>query len=147
MAIGEARTLPRDCDVIAPDGSEVRVLATTARGSAAHFLLQAGQTAAAVRHRTVEEIWYVLSGAGEIWRSDGVESDIARLAAGVCLTIPVGTAFQFRCTGEEPLAVFGVTMPPWPGASEAELVEGPWTATGWRAAVGDDENYVYPIAL
>jgi mannose-6-phosphate isomerase-like protein (cupin superfamily) len=136
MAIGEARTLPRDCDVIAPDGSEVRVLAATGRGSSAHFLLQAGQTAAAVRHRTVEEIWYVLSGEGEIWRSDGAESEVMRLGAGVCLTIPVGTAFQFRCTGEEPLAVFGVTTPPWPGASEAELVEGPWTSHGMARRTG-----------
>ena len=35
---------------------------------------------------------------------------------------------QFRNTGEEdPLEAVAVTMPPWPGADEAESVPGPWT--------------------
>src|SRR5215208_2196845 len=42
------------------------------------------------------------------------------------VTIPVGTAFQFRNTGFEPLAAVGVTMPPWPGEDEAMEVAGPW---------------------
>jgi hypothetical protein len=29
----------------------------------------------------------------------------------VCVTIPRGTLFQFRCVGDSPLAVLGVTMP------------------------------------
>jgi len=32
----------------------------------AHFHLPAGQVSRAVRHRTVEEIWFVLSGRGEM---------------------------------------------------------------------------------
>lgn len=129
MPIGETRRLPRDCDTLAPDGSEVRILLALSGGSMAHFLLPAGQTSAAVRHRTVEEIWYVVSGGGEIWRSDGVAAEVTPLVAGLCLTIPRGTAFQFRCTGDEPLAIVGVTLPPWPGAAEAEPVPGPWEAT------------------
>ena len=43
-------------DAIAPDGSEVRILANTARGSMAEFLLPPGKTSIAVAHNTVEEV-------------------------------------------------------------------------------------------
>jgi mannose-6-phosphate isomerase-like protein (cupin superfamily) len=43
----------------------------------------------------------------------------------VSLTIPIGTHFQFRSIGDEPLAAIGVTMPPWPGEGEAVVVTGP----------------------
>ncbi|HVZ08830.1 hypothetical protein [Rhodopila sp.] len=64
MDIGATKVLPPDCDVLAPDGAEVRVLLARAGGSMAHFRLPAGQVSRAVRHRTVEEIWYILSGTG-----------------------------------------------------------------------------------
>ena len=117
-------SLPVRRDVLAPDGSEVRVLLALAGGSMAHFSLAAGQVSRAVRHRTVEEIWYVLSGVGEMWW----DGEVVALGAGVCLTIPVGVAFQFRCLGDEALAAVAVTMPPWPGADEAEFVSGGWEA-------------------
>ena len=37
----------------------------------------------------------------------------------MCLTIPLGTHFQFRSLGPGPLAAVAVTMPPWPGPDEA----------------------------
>ena len=43
---------------------------------------------------------------------------------GESLTIPVGTSFQFRSTGAEPLTVVAITMPPWAGDQEAEAVTG-----------------------
>ena len=43
--------------------------------------------------------------------------------------IPLGTTFQFRALGDEPLCAIGATMPPWPGPGEAVLAEGPWTPT------------------
>ena len=125
----EARRLPEEPDAVAPDGSDVRVLLQLAGGSMAHFALHAGRTARAVRHRTVEEIWYVLSGRGEMWRRVGGQEEIVSMEPGVCLTIPVGTAFQFRALKDAPLSVVGVTMPPWPGPDEAVLVEGPWKPT------------------
>jgi len=86
--------------------------------------------ARAVRHRTDEEIWFVLRGSGRMWRRpDGGEPVEVDLAPGVSLTIPVGTAFQFRSTGREPLEVLGVTMPPWPGDGEAVTAEGPREST------------------
>src|SRR5271165_3654426 len=129
MPIGETKMLPRDHDIIAPDGAGVRILLRMSGGNMAHVRLPVGQTSAAIRHRTVEEIWYILSGCGEMWRSDGETAEITTLAPGLCLTIPVGTAFQFRCIGDEPLAGVYVNLPPWPGDGEAEATQGPWTAT------------------
>jgi mannose-6-phosphate isomerase-like protein (cupin superfamily) len=77
----------------------------------------------------VDEIWYVLAGRGEMWRRGEGQEEIVPLGPGVCLTIPVGTRFQFRALGGAPLAAFGVTMPPWPDEGDAVPVEGPWRPT------------------
>jgi mannose-6-phosphate isomerase-like protein (cupin superfamily) len=120
------RTLPDDCDVLAPDGSEVRVLATSYRGSMAHFKLHPGCVSHAISHRTVEEIWYIVAGQGEMWCGyDGVD-DYTPLQQGVSIAIPVGVKFQFRCVGDAALEAVGVTMPPWPGEDEAVFVTGKW---------------------
>jgi mannose-6-phosphate isomerase-like protein (cupin superfamily) len=122
------KALPADPDVTAPDGSDVRILLRGERGSTAHFELGPGRTALAVRHRTVEEVWYFLSGRGEMWRRtpEGDER-IDEVGPGVSINIPVGTAFQFRTLGDEPLTAHGTTMPPWPNDdAEAIVVDGPW---------------------
>jgi mannose-6-phosphate isomerase-like protein (cupin superfamily) len=95
----------------------------------AQFQLRAGQVARPVRHRTVEEIWYFLFGEGEMWRSDGSREDATKVSAGVCVTIAVGTRFQFRADPNGPLAAIAITMPPWPGEDEAEIVAGLWEPT------------------
>ena len=130
MPVFPSMMLPESCNVIAPDGSEVRILLAAKGGSMAHFRLAAGQVSRAVRHRTVDEIWFILSGRGEMWRSAGGQDDVAALVPGACLTIEAGTRFQFRADAHEPLAAVAVTMPPWPGDGEAECVEGPWDPAG-----------------
>ncbi|HYZ41262.1 MAG TPA: cupin domain-containing protein [Stellaceae bacterium] len=122
----DTKQIAAAADAIAPDGSEVRVLCQTARGSMAVFSLPPGAVAKAVCHRTVEEIWYVISGYGRIWRKLGAQEEIAELRPGTSLTIPTGTHFQFCCDGDEPLTIIGATMPPWPGDGEAFPVEGKW---------------------
>ena len=114
-------------DAYAPDGSEVRLLAALKGGSFAHFTLGAGGVSAPVAHRTVEEIWYVVAGGGEVWRRFGEEECVTSVKPGVALTIPLGTHFQFRA-GAEGLSFVAVTMPPWPGAEEAFSVVGRWEA-------------------
>jgi mannose-6-phosphate isomerase-like protein (cupin superfamily) len=47
----------------------------------------------------------------------------------MCLTIPLGTRFQFRSSGDDPLSALAVTMPPWPGEGESIFVDGPWQTT------------------
>jgi len=121
--------LPVERSSVAPDGSDVRVLLGLDGGGMAHFVLAPRNTSRAVRHRTVEEIWYFVTGRGEMWREQEGAEELVEVSAGVCLTIPLGTRFQFRSMGDEPLAAIGVTMPPWPGDSEAIPVAGRWQPT------------------
>jgi len=61
-------------DCIAPDGSEVRLLAALERCSMATFRLAPGQVSSPVAHHSVDEFWYVLERSGETWlhgRADG----------------------------------------------------------------------------
>ena len=120
--------LPAEPDVTAPDGSDVRILLTLDGGGMAHFSLDPGEISLAVRHRTVEEIWYITGGEGQMWRAQDGREEITELAPGTSLTIPLGTDFQFRSTGAEPLTAVAVTMPPWPGEDEAEFIDGHWKA-------------------
>ena len=116
-------------DAIAPDGSEVRVLCQLPGGGLAVFSLPPNAVSKAVAHRTVEEVWYIIAGNGRMWRKLGEQEEIVELSAGISLTIPTGTHFQFRCDGDERLDVIGATIPPWPGESEAFFVEGTWRST------------------
>jgi mannose-6-phosphate isomerase-like protein (cupin superfamily) len=116
-------------DAIAPDGSEVRILAKLAGGSMAHFRLPPGAVSRPVVHKTVEELWYFVGGRGRMWRDDGEREEIVEAVPGVSVSIPVGTRFQFRAEGDKPLEAVAVTMPPWPGMEEAEPAEGIWPAT------------------
>jgi len=116
-------------DVIATDGCEVRMLCSLSRGGMALFTLAPGMVGKAVAHHTVEEIWVVVRGRGRMWRKSGEMEDIADLAAGVSVSIPVGTHFQLRSDGAEPLEAVAVTMPPWPGDGEAYIVAGKWVPT------------------
>ncbi|MBV9288686.1 MAG: cupin domain-containing protein [Hyphomicrobiales bacterium] len=123
------KILGAEADTTAPDGTAVRLLLTLGRGSMAHFELPAGAVSHAVMHRTVEEIWYILSGRGALWRRSPAGDRIETLAAGTAVAIPLGTAFQFRAEEGAALTFLAVTMPPWPGMAEALLVAGPWTPT------------------
>ena len=121
--------LPARPDAVAPDGSDVRVLLQLRGGSLAHFEFPPRQTSMAVAHRTVEEIWFFVSGRGEVWRKLHDQEEVVSVDPGVCVTIPAGTHFQFRLLGDDPLGVIGVTLPPWPGETEAYEVAEKWTPT------------------
>jgi mannose-6-phosphate isomerase-like protein (cupin superfamily) len=125
----ESKTLGQAPDAVAPDGTAVRLLLALAAGSFAHFELAAGAVSHAVAHRTVEEIWYFVSGSGEVWRRQGEIESVIAVGPGVSLTIPLGAHFQFRADASAPLAFVAATMPPWPGEDEAFRVEGCWPAT------------------
>ena len=125
----ESARLPEHADATAPDGTAVRLLLALERGSLAHFELPAGAVSHAVAHRTGEELWYFLGGSGAIWRRTGDQESVVEIAPGLAVTIPLGTAFQFRAGAEGPLTFLAVTMPPWPGPQEAFRVEGRWAAT------------------
>ena len=122
-------SLPEAPDVVATDGSNVRILPSVGGGSMAHFTLAAGATSHAVTHRTIDEIWFVVTGHGEMWRATDEREEVVALEPGVALTIPLGTRFQFRAATDTSLAIVGVAMPPWPGDGEAVVVDGPWEPT------------------
>lgn len=111
----------------APDGSALRPLLGVAGGTMAHFELAAGATSRAVAHRTVDELWFVVSGSGELWLKQGPREDIVALEPGVCASLPRGTRFQFRASEAEAVVIVAITIPRWPGHLEAELVDGPWS--------------------
>jgi mannose-6-phosphate isomerase-like protein (cupin superfamily) len=121
-------TLPlkTEIDHLAPDGSEIRLLPENKHGGMAHCTLPPEKTSKAVKHKTVEEIWYILEGKGKMWRKKGSNETVIDLKPNLSLTIPTGTNFQFKNTGSTPLKIIIATMPPWPGAEEAEPVEGCW---------------------
>jgi mannose-6-phosphate isomerase-like protein (cupin superfamily) len=123
-------------DLLAPDGSEIRLLVRVTGGSMAHCALPPGEVTQAVRHRTVEEMWFCVAGAGQVWRRAAgpgerhlETEEIVDVAPGVSLSIPVGVAFQFRASGPRPLELVIATLPPWPGEDEAMPVDGAWEAT------------------
>ena len=124
----ETLALPAEPVATAPDGTLARVLLALSGGSLAHFELPVGATSHAVQHRTVEEIWYFLGGRGEIWRANAAGQSVVAVEPGLSVTIPLGTAFQFRAIGPEPLTFLAITIPPWPGDGEAFAVEGRWAA-------------------
>ena len=121
-------------DDVAPNGSEIRLLGShEKKGSLAHCTLRAGACSVPVRHRTVHEIWYVTEGHGELWRtSPNADESVVLLWPGVGVDIPTGTSFQFRATGAGPLGLVVLTMPSWPGRSEAI----PEPVGRWNLATG-----------
>ena len=122
----QTKYLPQAYDCLAPDGSEIRVLAATERGSFVHCTLPPGAVSQAVAHRLVEEIWYFIRGRGQVWRKLGELEEVVDVFPGVSLTIPTGAHFQFRSLADEPMEFLLTTMPPWPGEDEAYRVKDYW---------------------
>ena len=125
----QSASFPPEPQATAPDGSAIRFLLKGSRGELNHFTLPPHQTSTAVVHHSIEEIWYVLEGQGQIWRQKADNEEVLDLRPGVSFDIPTGARFQFRNIGPEPLSVLITTMPPWPGNNEAMLIDGPWPPT------------------
>lgn len=125
----QTRPLPERHDVIAPDGSLIRLLGIVAGGSMVHCTLPAGGVSLAVTHQTVAELWFVVARQGLIWRRLGEQEEVVEIGAGTALAIPLGTWFQFRADGDTDLEIVIVTMPPWAGDSEAVRVPDHWPTT------------------
>ncbi|WP_424887268.1 cupin domain-containing protein [Streptomyces sp. XH2] len=107
-------------EITAPDGATVRPLCSLpGTASSAQFELGPQQVSKAVSHAGVEEIWFVTAGSGEMWRRQGGREEATVLEPGVCLTIPLGTTFQFRA-GTGGLRAVAVTIPPWPDGNQDE---------------------------
>ena|ERR1043165_6416885 len=126
MNVLTIQELRKNADYLAPDGSEIRLLPAMRGGGLCRCMLAPGRTSAAVKHKTVEEIWYFIEGQGQVWRKLEQQETEVEVHPGATLTIPVGAHFQFRNTGHGPLCFLITTMPPWPGADEAMPVPNHW---------------------
>ena len=119
-------------DATAPDGSEIRLLIgdkhAARRASLVEVTLPAGQVSKPMWHRTVEEIWYILEGSGQVWRCPPTSPPDSVLPVSVspgdALTIPTGWRFQFSASPDAPLRFLCHTTPAWPGADEAQPAAG-----------------------
>ena len=113
MRAFETKALGEKPDATAPDGTAVRLLASLAGGSFAHFELPAGAVSHAVTHRTVEEIWYFVAGVGQLWRRQRRNGKRRRRPARrVRSQFRSEPDFQFRADPTAPLAFVAATMPP-----------------------------------
>ena len=122
----QTRPFPPAPEARSPAGAEIRYLMGGLTGDMIHSTVPPGQVNRATVHATVSEFWHVLAGEGRIWRRDGSGEQTTALTPGVSIDIPVGTAFQYRCDGVDPLQFICVTMPPWVGDHEATIIPGPW---------------------
>ena len=122
-------TLPQNADRKSPAGADVRFIMDGTTGGMIHSTVPPHQINKAAIHATVSEFWYILDGHGEIWRIDGSESSVTTLVAGTSIDIPMGTEFQYRNVSDVDLKFICVTMPPWPGATEATIIDGHWEPT------------------
>ena len=119
-------TLSSAPDAKSPAGADIRFIMDGATGNMIHSTVPPGQINRATIHATVSEFWYVLEGAGEIWRRNEAEERVTSLVPGVSIDLPVGTAFQYRNVGNTPLKFICISMPPWPGDHEASYLIGAW---------------------
>lgn len=118
--------LPKEFDTTSPAGANVRLLAGNETGGMIHSTVPPFQTNRAVVHSTVNELWYVLEGHGEIWRKNGNESSITTLTPGVSIELRKSTKFQYRNVSNSDLKFVCITIPAWPGEEEATYIEGIW---------------------
>jgi len=122
-------SFPEQPDAKSPAGALIRYLMDSKTGNMIHSTVPPFQINKATIHKTVNEFWYILEGHGEIWRDDGIESCVTNLVPGISIDIPTGTAFQYRNVSEKNLTFICVSMPRWPGDSEATCIEGKWQPT------------------
>ncbi len=125
----KTRILPEFPEAKSPAGADVRFLLDNDMSNMIHSTVPPYQINKATVHATVSEFWYILEGYGEIWRDDGTASDVTTLVPGISIDIPVGTAFQYRNVSDVDLKFICITMPRWPGDSEATYIEGKWQPT------------------
>ena len=123
----ETTDLASMASFLSDDGSEIRSLPTVNGVETVHCRLPQGGVIHASRHKTVAQLWYVLSGNGDLWLegSDGKESIIS-LKNGVSVTVPLGYKFQFRNTGTQNLDILIVNTTKWSGPGELIPVKNRW---------------------
>ena len=121
------RTLGQEPDEIAPDGSLIYWLCRNEYASTCVCVLPPGCQSIPARHYRLEELWYVVSGFGQLYRSGANDGLPVELHAGVGVSIAAGQVFQFRAHQGSTLTIHITTTPPWAGAHDVETgLKGYW---------------------
>jgi mannose-6-phosphate isomerase-like protein (cupin superfamily) len=150
MSTPPIRRRREDRDAVAPDGSDIRLLIGKGEGatqaSLCEVTIDGGLVSRPVAHRTVEEIWYVIEGRGQVWReAPETTEEPLDVRPGDALVIPTGWQFQFKASESGPLRFLCYTAPPWPGPDEALRVVrgrlGDATADRARTTTERSERY------
>jgi mannose-6-phosphate isomerase-like protein (cupin superfamily) len=116
------KSLSAEPDGRALDGCEVRLLTCTPFSSAIHCELEAGAVSQVTVNNWIHEIWFIISGQGHLWRSNGKLAQQVPVEPGTTITIPPQVAFQYRSSqGEKPLVFLCFGAPSFPGPEANEL--------------------------
>ena len=112
---------------IAPDGLEVRVASLTNNGQVSEFRLAPDTTGDAIKHKTVTELWFLVSGHGTVWLGSHNNGEPKVMQAGEYFVVPPETEFQVRNDHlDQWLKFIALTMPSFPGDGEVIKVPGYW---------------------
>ena len=105
--------LPREATNRSPGGaSEIRQVIQLPQGQVTHAVCAAGNVAEAAVLPERYEMFYVLAGAGELWRRAPHGEEIVSLRPGRTVEIPMGTEFQYRALDADVMFLVIVT-PMW----------------------------------
>ena len=119
-----AGQIPRICgqdpDEIAPDGSLIYWLRRNEYASTCLCVLPPGHQSLPARHPRLQELWYVMSGQGQLYRSSANGGLPVALRAGVGVSIAAGEVFQFCAHRDSALTIHITTTPPWAGEHDVE---------------------------
>lgn len=85
-----------------------------------HLVLPPGASEGLHRHQGVEEIYYVISGTGEV----RVDHETASIETGYAIPILLGQAHSFRNTGTEDLEFMIIGIAQEKGVLDTEVLEG-----------------------
>ena len=107
----KTKLLPSKPDARSPAGADIRYLMDDEIGGMIHSTVPPHQVNRATVHATVSEYWFVLEGHGQIWRDNGVISEVTDLLPGTSIDIPVGTSFQYRNVSDSCLKFICITIP------------------------------------
>jgi mannose-6-phosphate isomerase-like protein (cupin superfamily) len=122
----QTRQLNSSHDGQALDGASIWLLPRTPFSSAIYCELPGATTSKATYNLWIHEIWYFITGIGELARWPMAAAPDTRtivpVSPGLAVTIPPQVNFQYRST-EGRLAFLCFVAPAWPDASANHLSE------------------------
>jgi mannose-6-phosphate isomerase-like protein (cupin superfamily) len=92
----EMKQLGQEYDYLTPDGSEIRLLSAVRGGGLAHCRLPPAGVSQPVVQKIVEEIWYFISGTGQVWRKLGDFERVVDVRSEMSVTLDAAKVAMIR---------------------------------------------------